>query len=238
MQYSQNIAYSHFFPALRQVCRTTFARQAANLMAVKARLWRMIVHSLELNSLLWRVDSVSIRVCRFARARDCRRFAGLAAFGYDETAEHTFFGFRAHLCVDEYGVIRAFTVAPANAHDLAPVPELVEGYHGVVIGDRNYWSPRLAEDLASSGVMLCAPYKRIHQDPDPARSSLLGHLRRGIETVIGHLVERYHLKTVRARDLWHFSSRLWRKILSYTLAVWLNLLYGRPPLHLEVLGAT
>ena len=43
--FSQDIAlyryfrrhYSHFFPAMAQVCRTTFVRQAANLWRVKGR---------------------------------------------------------------------------------------------------------------------------------------------------------------------------------------------------------
>jgi hypothetical protein len=31
--------YAHFFPALRQLHRSTFVRQAANLWAIKERLW-------------------------------------------------------------------------------------------------------------------------------------------------------------------------------------------------------
>jgi len=39
------------------------------------------------------------------------------------------------------GVIAAVSLAPANAADVAVLPELVEGTHGFAIGDRNDWSP-------------------------------------------------------------------------------------------------
>lgn len=46
--------------------------------------------------------------------------------------------------------------------------------------------------------------------------------RRLVETVIGQLVERFHLEKVRARDLWHLTSRINRKLLAHTVALWLN----------------
>ncbi|MFM7600372.1 MAG: IS982 family transposase, partial [Pseudanabaena sp.] len=47
-------------------------------------------------------------------------------------------------------------------------------------------------------------------------------VRRLIETVIGRSVARFHLDKVWARDIWHLSSRLNRKILAHTLCFWLN----------------
>lgn len=38
--------YRRFFPALAQVCRTTFARQAANLWRVKERVWEVLLGSI------------------------------------------------------------------------------------------------------------------------------------------------------------------------------------------------
>ena len=51
---------------------------------------------------------------------------------------------------------------------------------------------------------------------------LIIKVRRLIETVIGQLVGRFHLDKVWARDIWHLSSRLNRKILAHTLCFWLN----------------
>ena len=64
--------YSHFFPALRSLHRTTFTRQAANLWQVKARLWQQLLRELELDRSLSLVDSFPLPICRFARARRCR----------------------------------------------------------------------------------------------------------------------------------------------------------------------
>jgi hypothetical protein len=55
--------------------------------------------------------------------------------------------------------------------------------------------------------------------------------RRRIETVIGQLTERYHLKRVWARDAWHLWSRWLRKLLSHTIAVWLSQQQGLPLLR-------
>jgi hypothetical protein len=51
---------------------------------------------------------------------------------------------------------------------------------------------------------------------------LIVKVRRLIETVIAQLVARFHLDKVWARDIWHLSSRLNRKILAHTLCFWLN----------------
>lgn len=51
---------------------------------------------------------------------------------------------------------------------------------------------------------------------------LMQRFRRLIETVIGQLVERFHIEKIQARDMWHLTSRLNRKILAHTVCFWLN----------------
>ena len=55
--------------------------------------------------------------------------------------------------------------------------------------------------------------------------------RQMVETVIGHLCHWFDIETVLARDIWHLSSRLARKVLAHTLMAYLNWLNGRPVLH-------
>ena len=65
---------AHFFPLLARVDRTTFVRQAANLRAIKERLWCLIRDGLLLyDPMVAIVDSMPIPVCQFARASRCRR---------------------------------------------------------------------------------------------------------------------------------------------------------------------
>jgi hypothetical protein len=219
-----------WFPALGRVHRTTFARQAANLWAVKEQLWRRLLDRLLDDPALSFVDSVPTPVCRFGRAYGCSRFRGEAAFGYDAGSKATFYGFRHHFRVSWPGVVRALSIAAANVHDLEVVPEVVEGATGQVTGDRNYWAPKLTADLAPAGIALVAPFKKHASDPDPEGSRVLTRLRWRIETVAAQFVERYHLKRVWARDAWHLTSRALRKVLSHTIAVSLCLERGLPPL--------
>lgn len=237
--YDQDVAiYQYFrrhhpgwFPALMRVHRTTFARQAANVWVVKEQVWGRLLDRVAHDPALSCVDSVPTPVCRFGRAYTCSRFRGQAAFGYDAGSRATIYGFRHHLRITWPGVVGAVSIAPANVHDRDLVPELVEGATGQVLGDRNYWDPRLTAELAPAGIALLAPFKKRATDPDPAGSRVLGRVRWRIETVAAQLVERYHLKRIWARDAWHLTSRVLRKILSHTIAVFLCLERGHPPLQ-------
>ena len=192
--------YSHFFPAVAQVCRTTFVRQAANLWRVKEQVWHILLDSIRYDPALTIVDSFPLPVCRFAKAHRCQRFRGEAAFGRDNVARQTFYGFRMHLRLNWPGLITGFGLAPANVHDLAMVPELAKDAQGVLLGDRSYWSPSLAEELRGQGLTLLAPFKSKKKDPSPQKSYQLSRPRYRIETVFSQLVERFQAKQVWARD--------------------------------------
>ncbi|MDP8974331.1 MAG: transposase [Actinomycetota bacterium] len=149
--------YAHFFPNLRRVHGTTFSRQAANLWKVKERLWQDLLAETPHDPGFALADSFPLRACLFARAYRCKRFKGEAAFGKDTLLKQTFYGFRVHARVCWPGVITRFSVAPANVHELSVVPELAERTSGLLLGDRNYHSPKTKEELATMGVELVAP---------------------------------------------------------------------------------
>ncbi len=108
-------------------------------------------------------------VCLFARAYRCRRFRGEAAFGKDTLLRQTFYGFRVHVRVCWPGVITRISVAPANAHELSVVPELAQGTSGLLVGDRNYHSPKTRQELAGMGVELLAPYSSKKRETLPPK---------------------------------------------------------------------
>jgi Transposase DDE domain len=227
--------YAHYFPNLRCVHRTTFARQAANLWKVKERLWQEFLAYTPHDPAFAICDSMPLPVCLFARAYRCQRFRGEAAFGKDTLLKQTFYGFRVHVRVCWPGLISRISVAPANVHELSVVPEIVEGTSGLIVGDRNYHSPKTSQELAMMGVELLAPYSSKKRDPTPQRSALLSRFRYRIDTVFSQLTGRYSIKRVWARDLWHLTSRLLRKVLSHTVAFLLNHQIGNPPLQLSKL---
>jgi DDE family transposase len=227
--------YTHFFPALGRVHRTTFIRQAANLWKVKELVWRRLLDMVQHDPTFALVDSFPLPVCQFARAYRCRRFQGEAAFGKDTLVRQTFYGFRVHVRCCWPGVITQFDIAPANVSETAVVPELAAGTQGLLMGDRNYWNPVLKAELEQGFLQLEAPFRRAATDPWPRRSALISRIRYRIDTTFGQLVDRYQVKRVWARDSWHLHSRLLRKVLSHTLAVLLNQTQGNPPMQLAKL---
>src|SRR3954452_11970653 len=110
--------YGAWFPALRRVDRSTFARQAANLTMVKGHLWQHLSAQVAHDPLLSIVDSFPVPVCRFARARRCRRLRAASADGRDHVDHQTFYGLRAHLRIGWPGVLLCASLAPANADEM------------------------------------------------------------------------------------------------------------------------
>ena len=223
--------FGDWFPELRRIHRTTFLRQAANLWAVKRELWQALAQQVPQDDLITVIDSFPVPVCRFARAPRCQGFKGQASFGHDEVARQTYYGFRAHLCIRWPGVITDLRVTPANVSDTVAAEILLSDCIGWALGDRNYWKPALQEALRAQGLFLLTPYKSAKREPFRFPRQLT-HMRYRIETVIGQLVERFHIKKVWARDAWHLTSRWMRKLLSHSIAVLFCCQAQLPPLHL------
>lgn len=222
--------FRDWFPALGQVHRTTFVRQAANLWRVKQQLWQDWMELVEHDPLISITDSLPVPVCRFARAYRCRILAGHTAFGRDEVARQPFLGLRLHVRLSLPGVITDYRWAPANVHDLEVAEDLFAGVHGFVLGDRNYWSPPLREKGCSHGLSWLTPYKSARREKRPW-PRWLSQKRYLIDTVFSQLTARFQVKRVWARDAWHFLSRWLRKLLSHTIAVLFCQQLGLPPLH-------
>ena len=235
------------FPKLAAVDRTTFARQAAALWRVTQLLQQRVLAMLPLRDEVdaqrwWIIDSFPIRVARLARAPRSKVFAGVANYGHDPTTPRDlYFGLRVHLRCSDRGPVAQLQVTGANMADLDGAFALAppDGREPC-LGDRNYWyrSAHRLWQLAVAGMNLIAPYKKKSLDPDPQRSRLLARLRQIIEAVIGQLATRFHIERTWARDVWHLTARLARKILSHTTAVLLNLRAGNDILQLDRLIAT
>lgn len=216
--------YCEWFPKLCEVHRTTFTRQAANLWKAKKLLWEALLDTrLKYDPKICLLDSFAVPVSGFAKAPRHRSFAGVASCGYDAMAKAVFYGFEGHLRVAWPGVIVGASLAPANEHDrwvaeydLLPA-QVKEG--SFLVGDTNYHSPILKESLVGYGSALIAPVRTNNKRPRHPWPRWLTNTRRRIETVISQMVERYGAKRVRARDLWHLTSRFLRKVLSHTLCV-------------------
>jgi IS5 family transposase len=216
--------------------RSNFVRQCANLWGVKQRFFEYLSHSED--KYLQIIDSVPIEVCKFVRAKSSRQFKDTAAYG--KWLGQTFFGYRLHLKITDYGMIRNFAVAPANEHDIGYVETLLaDDSGGWVLGDKGYRSKDLHNKLwQQRRTYFHTSLRRIDKKVSPLPRETIRTLtgkRRLIETVAGQLEQRFGIKTTVARDLWHLLSRIIRKILSHTVCVFLNLKLNIDPLKLRLL---
>jgi len=60
------------------------------------------------------------------------------------------------------GVIVGIVLAPANVSDTAVVPELVDGMHGWLLGDRSYWNPQLKAIWTAQQLGLPSPLQFVN----------------------------------------------------------------------------
>ena len=214
--------WSDLFPQIKS--RSTFVRQAANLWCYKQQMQHRLAQKVGgLADSIHLIDGFPVPLCHYRRAKNCRLFTGLADFGYCAAKDEKYYGFKVHLVISLEGVITGFTLTPANASERDSLWEIAHGITGLLIGDKGYLGKDLQQDLLNWGIDLQTA-KRSNMTENRGRHwvKLLVKTRRLVETVIGQLTERFHLHKVRARDLWHLTHRLNRKLLAHTLAFWIN----------------
>lgn len=220
--------FSHFkqqwhtwFPKLGS--RTTFTRQSANLWALKEQLRRHLISQIERDNEISLFDGFPIPTCHIKRVKRRNPLKGQAAFGYCAAKEHKYFGFKGHVVTNQHGLILNFTFTAANIDERDVLPELSESYRGFMIADKGLIRPELTRILASHDLCLQTPLRSNMKDPRPKHfvQSIM-NVRRRIESVIGQLVERFKIQSIKAKDVWHLATKTGRKVLAHTFAFLIN----------------
>ncbi len=86
-------------------------------------------------------------------------------------------------------------------------------------------------------LMNAIQRKNMNDDREPRFVREMKSVRRLVETVINQLKERFSIAKVWARDTWHLTNRIARKVLSHTVAVVINHSIARKPIQFEGLVA-
>jgi hypothetical protein len=214
--------WQQWFPHLGS--RSTFVRQAANLWQYKAVMQQSLANTLgAFADDLHLVDGLPIPLCAFSRASGCDLFPEVATYGYCAAKQEIYYGFHGHLLISGAGIITSFCLTPANGSEREALWELLPRIQGLLIGDKGYLSAPLQAELQQQGIQLETALRANMRDSrSPTHLRLLKKVRRLVETVIGQLTGRFSLQKVWARDLWHLTSRLNRKLLAHTVCYWLN----------------
>lgn len=216
----------HFFPCLGS--GTTSVRQSASLCYRKQKLRRKSAEKLNaFPDNIHIADGFPVPVCRFRRAFFSENFRGEAAYGHCASEDEKYYGFRGHLPIGFSGVITECSPTPANIGGRDVLPELLPDIQGLITGDKGYISTCLREELLSYGIDLQTPFRSNMKDErDPEFVRMLISVRRKTGTVTGQLGGRFAAGKIRARDKWHMTGGITRKLLPHTAGLFINHLYG------------
>ncbi len=226
--------YAHFFPHLKE--RTLFVRQAANLGQVKAAIPQRVRQGSGQAAAPIPISATlplpGWGYTRRGRDRCCKSFAD---DGHGAAKKLDYSGFKLGRRLTRCGMLTGCPLLPARPQDLQVLDDLGAGFAGRVPADKGFIAALRQALLADrQGVfVITAPRQRLTTPPSPTLLKVCARLRKGSETVGAPLTERFSVARMRVHELWHFQHRLIRKMLAHTVAVFLNLHLGRPPLALD-----
>ncbi len=160
------------------------------------------------------VDSTPIAVCKNPRIHQHRVFAGLAQRGKNSVG--WFFGFKLHLVVNHHGELLAWQLTAGNVDDRQPLPQMVTGLVGKLIGDKGYLSQPLLERLLQQGVQLITPLrKNMSNRLLPVTDKLLQRKRALLETINDQLKNQVQIEHTRHRSPTNFLVNLVAGLIAY-----------------------
>jgi Transposase DDE domain len=224
-----------WFPPLGH--RSTLVRPAAYLWQIKPLIRASLARKLgALDDNIHIVDGFPIPVCHFRRAHGSRVFKGSASYGYCASKKQTYYGFQGLISINVQGTISDITLTQAHVDEREALWDVVGSTPGLVIGDKGFICSALKSELAEKNLDLQTPLRQNMKD-NRALESLkrLKSKRRLVETVIGQLAQPFKIEQTQARDLWHLTNRINRKVLAHTVGIFLNQCLGNRPLQLATL---
>lgn len=230
--------WKHFFPEIGS--RANYVKQSAALWKIKQEMQKIIAASMGAKiDTLHMSDGFPMPICHFKRAFDSQCFQGIAAYGYCASKDEIYYGFKGNLVISSEGIITGITVTAANIDERESLWEIAEDLKGMMIADKGLIGEDFQRDLNQELGLNLQTSRRSNMKDTRGKffNRWLVSTRRLVETVIGQLAGRFSIERVLARDLWHLTNRVNRKILAHTIAIWINKSLGNPPLQFELLEA-
>jgi hypothetical protein len=207
--------WQEWFPTLGSY--KAFVKQCANLTHLKQRLF---AHGFAPQDDGHITDGVPMPICHLARASRSKLFKGEAAFGFCAAKDEPYYGFKGHVIINMHQQVVGFSLAPANIDERDVLDNRRGLLSGLLIGDKGLLSKIKQAELASGGIDLQTPLRDNMPDPRPKTAvQRLLKVPRRVETAIGQLVEFFDFAACKARDIWHLTSKLVRKLLAYNFAI-------------------
>lgn len=185
------------------------------------------------------IDSAPIPAMSYKRDKKKTDFTD-AGYGVCSSKAMKYFGYKFHEMVSLTGVIVEFMLSSASPHDSQAVEEMVMGHESIfrlIIGDKAYNAPDVQDFLQEQlGIGLVAPLRENQKRAKKKKMKGLNRLRLIVETVNAQLQEQFHLSKHYAKSRWGLMTRVACKVTAHTLAIFINLLLGRPKLAIASLA--
>lgn len=160
------------------------------------------------------VDSTSLAVCHNRRINGHRVFEGIAARG--QTSVGWFYGFKLHLVINHLGELLGMRLTPGNVDDRQPVPAMVTGVWGKLVGDKGYLSQSLSESLMTRDLQLITKVrKNMKQRLLSLFDKLLLRKRAVMESVIDQLKNISQIEHSRHRSVTNFIVNVLAGLIAY-----------------------
>lgn len=182
------------------------------------------------------VDSFPIEVCRFARARRVRvckeNFDTAPDYGYCAAQKNTYFGYKLHGLCGVSGVFKKVDLSKASIADIHYLQDIREDISQcILLGDKAYLSSEIQLDLfQTQGVRLITP-KRKNQNDFRKYPQVFRKLRKRIETLFSQLCDQFMIKRNYAKSFFGLATRIISKIVSLTLAQFVNKFHNKKPIN-------
>ncbi|MCH7678457.1 IS982 family transposase, partial [candidate division KSB1 bacterium] len=182
------------------------------------------------------VDSFPIEVCRFARAKRVRickeNFDTAPDYGYCAAQKNTYFGYKLHGLCGVSGVFKKVDLSKASIADIHYLQDIREDISQcILLGDKAYLSAEIQLELfQTQGVRLVTP-KRMNQKDFQKYPQIFRKLRKRIETLLSQLCDQFMIKRNYAKTFLGLATRIISKIVSLTLAQFVNKFHNHKPIN-------
>ncbi len=207
--------WRHWFPELSAY--KTFAKHCANLCWIKQALLPELFPATDRVHI---IDGVPMPVCHNARAYRSKTLETIAEWGFCAAKDEHYYGLRGHVVIGINGFISAFIVTPANIDERQSLWDIVGRIKGTLIGDKGFIGQKWIDAMADHDINLQTPLRKNMPDARPKKTvKALMRIRKKVETALSVLTETFALTKIKAHDIWHYTSKLYRKILAYNFYI-------------------
>lgn len=184
---------------------------------------------------IWIVDSTPVECGRSRETVKRSDLAGTAEYGYCASHSRFFWGMRLHLISTLHGMPVGYALTGAKTDERATLLTMLDDCPvpvpagQVIMADKGYNGLWLEEELTGGGVELIRPARK-GEAPRPGRQ-FLKPLRQRIESVFATLKGQLGLERHGGRTVGGVASRMVRRLLALTAAIWHNHATGQPVLR-------